>query len=1051
MAKCRPAKWVPWALLGAGLPLLAAYVTGTASLTDDIKSRTGQLLSANEQTAWAKVDNNVRDYQLSGTAPSQEALDLAVKTVAGTYGVRTVSNTIQIVEPVKMLAPTVESVNVTTATPEIKGTWHEGVADTLTVKVGETAYKLNENPELTSVGGNWLLRLTQPLAEGNYDITVESSDGKVSMASDAPGKLVVDLPDPVVLPAPTVENYVGNMATPTFTGTWPEVAAKAVDKNLQVKIGEDLFVLGKNPELSSNGFGNWRLTPSKPLAEGSFTVMPGIVGADGKWQKAEAPAQVVIDVTPPAVPEVAAPAAGAKWPFAIIGKWQDVAGNTLTAALAGVTYAANKETALKVDGKGGFSFDPKVELAPGSYDVDISVKDVAGNIVHQTLAAAVVIPEPPKIEPKVEKVEVPVVPAMAPVTDAVSGSAIWPYAITGTWDDKPGNTLSASVGGHNYKLGTGAALTSPAPGKFSFAPAAKFAPGSYDVELKTTNAAGEATVATAKAAIVIPEPAVVAPVVPLMAAVPAIVPADAKWPYTITGTWDEKPGNTLTATVAGRHYALNRGAALTSDGAGKYSFAPSAKFAPGSYDVDITTTNAAGESKTTKAIAAIVIPEPVVVVPVLPVKAATVMAAPAGAVWPYAISGTWDERPGNSLTATVNGRSYVLGRGAALTSDGAGKFSFAPSAKFAPGNYDVDFTTTDASGAKLVTTMTAAIVIPKPEGVIPPPPPAVEIPSPTVFSQLDLTGAPIIKGTWPDTMANNLNVTLGGITYKLGVDGNLNAKGGDWTLLPGVALKDGTYDVVVEATDAAGNMGMDVTTNELEVDATQPLAPTVMAAAADSSPDHLSGTWDEAGAKGLKVTIPQINLTAELGAAGSALTSDGAGNWRLKLAAPLPAGKYNVIAETTDSRGRIQTDASEAEVVVLAKGETPPPPPPPYDCVAVMTRIANVFPIRFDYDLTEITKPFDVSVSQYAALLKDPRCTSINVEIDGHADFRGSEIYNMGLSERRAEVIMGMFEKAGVDKARMSIKGYGKSRPLDAALTDEARAKNRRVEISVRP
>jgi outer membrane protein OmpA-like peptidoglycan-associated protein len=363
----------------------------------------------------------------------------------------------------------------------------------------------------------------------------------------------------------------------------------------------------------------------------------------------------------------------------------------------------------------------------------------------------------------------------------------------------------------------------------------------------------------------------------------------------------------------------------------------------------------------------------------------------------------------------------------------------------------VDFTTTDAAGATLVTTAKAAIVVLEPAPVVVAPPAPVEIPAPTVMSQLDLTGAPILKGTWPNILATNLNVTLDGRTYKSGVDGNLGVKGGDWTLMPGMALKDGTYDVVVEATDAAGNMGMDSTSNELEVDVSQPAAPTVMTASGDVSPDHLSGTWDEANAKGLKVTVPQINLTAELGAAGSPLTSDGAGKWRLVLAAPLPSGSYNVVAETTDNRGRVQTDVSEAEVVVVAKGETPPPPPPPYDCVAVMTRIASVFPIRFEYDLTDITKPFDVSVSQYAALLKDPRCTSLNVEIDGHADFRGSEIYNMGLSERRAEVIMGMFEKAGVDKTRMSVKGYGKSQPLDAALTDDARAKNRRVEISVRP
>jgi OmpA-OmpF porin, OOP family len=142
---------------------------------------------------------------------------------------------------------------------------------------------------------------------------------------------------------------------------------------------------------------------------------------------------------------------------------------------------------------------------------------------------------------------------------------------------------------------------------------------------------------------------------------------------------------------------------------------------------------------------------------------------------------------------------------------------------------------------------------------------------------------------------------------------------------------------------------------------------------------------------------------------------------------------------------------SEGEVVIVAKGEPLPTPPPPYDCIAVMNRIANVFPIRFEYDLTDITKPFDVSVSQYAALLKDPRCTSLNVEVQGHADFKGSEIYNMGLSERRAEVIVQMLKDAGVDATRMSTKALGESDPLDTALTDEARTKNRRVAITVKP
>ena len=57
----------------------------------------------------------------------------------------------------------------------------------------------------------------------------------------------------------------------------------------------------------------------------------------------------------------------------------------------------------------------------------------------------------------------------------------------------------------------------------------------------------------------------------------------------------------------------------------------------------------------------------------------------------------------------------------------------------------------------------------------------------------------------------------------------------------------------------------------------------------------------------------------------------------------------------------------------------------------------------------------------------------------------------MGLSERRAEVIVKMLNDAGVDASRISVKALGESEPLDPAETDEARTKNRRVEITAKP
>ena len=851
MTRFRPSKWVLPAFFGAGLPLLAAavYEASSHKMTDAIAGRAASALSADEATAWAKVESNGRDFVLQGTAPSQEAVDKAVAAVAGTFGVRTLSQNIQIVEPIKLVAPTVEPVTSTEAAPTLTGTWQEGVAKTLSVSVGGKTYKLGENPELTTLAGEWTLK-TPALPEGSYDVLVETSDGKETLTAPA-GKLVIDLPEPVKLPLPTVNPYFGNMAMPTFTGTWPEVDAKPLNRNLQVKVGETMYVLGSNNELKSDGTGNWSLTPSVPLLEGEIEVMPGVVDADGKWSKAEAPAKAVIDLTPPPAPEIVAPAAGAVWPFAITGKWAETAGAGLVAAVAGRTYMVNRGAALSSDGQGNFTFQPSAKLAPGSYDIDFTVNDAAGNVTTKKLAAAIVIPEP--------------VAAKAP---------------------------------------------EPAPAPVAIVPAAK----------------------------------------------------------------------------------------------------------------------------------------------------AVVDAVPANAVWPYAITGTWDEKPGHTLSASVQGRTYVLGRGAALTSDGAGKFTFSPSARFAPGKYDVVFATNDATAETKLTVAPAAIVIPEPPvaAAAPPPPappaPPAKLPSPTVINQLDLTGAPLVKGTWPNDKATELAVNLAGRNYVLGKDANLRTKDGSWTLLPGTALADGVYDVKVDIANAEGVLGTDETKDELTVAVTQPSAPTVMTMSGDVSPDHLSGTWDQTMAKTLKVTIPQINVTAELGAAASPLIADGDGKWRLNLPRALPVGNYNVVVETTDQYGRVQTDSTESEILVAEKGKAPAVVPvAPYDCVAAMNRIGNVFPIRFEYDLTDITKPFDLSVSQYAALLKDPRCTSLNIEVQGHADFRGTEIYNEDLSDRRAQIIVRMLTDAGVGAGRLSIRAFGETKPLDPALTDEARAKNRRVEITVKP
>ncbi len=65
------------------------------------------------------------------------------------------------------------------------------------------------------------------------------------------------------------------------------------------------------------------------------------------------------------------------------------------------------------------------------------------------------------------------------------------------------------------------------------------------------------------------------------------------------------------------------------------------------------------------------------------------------------------------------------------------------------------------------------------------------------------------------------------------------------------------------------------------------------------------------------------------------------------------------------------------------------------------------------------------------------------IELEGHCDFLGSESYNIGLGQRRAEKVLNYLVSIGIRKDRMSIISYGEEKPL--SQTDNSL--NRRVNF----
>ena len=105
-------------------------------------------------------------------------------------------------------------------------------------------------------------------------------------------------------------------------------------------------------------------------------------------------------------------------------------------------------------------------------------------------------------------------------------------------------------------------------------------------------------------------------------------------------------------------------------------------------------------------------------------------------------------------------------------------------------------------------------------------------------------------------------------------------------------------------------------------------------------------------------------------------------------------------------------------------------------------RINNLF---FDFDKYELKSESRPELDRLAAILeKEPQA---QVEIDGYTDNVGTEAYNIELSRRRAEQVYQYLIGRGLDKARLTAKGFGTSSPVAGNDTEEGRARNRRVEV----
>jgi peptidoglycan-associated lipoprotein len=103
--------------------------------------------------------------------------------------------------------------------------------------------------------------------------------------------------------------------------------------------------------------------------------------------------------------------------------------------------------------------------------------------------------------------------------------------------------------------------------------------------------------------------------------------------------------------------------------------------------------------------------------------------------------------------------------------------------------------------------------------------------------------------------------------------------------------------------------------------------------------------------------------------------------------------------------------------------------------------------IHFGYDQSDLTPAARQALVEKAEVLRaNP---SITLRIEGHADERGSDEYNLALSVRRAAAAKRFLLSLGISDDRLETVGYGEEQPLDNAENEAAWASNRRDEFRV--
>jgi outer membrane protein OmpA-like peptidoglycan-associated protein len=103
--------------------------------------------------------------------------------------------------------------------------------------------------------------------------------------------------------------------------------------------------------------------------------------------------------------------------------------------------------------------------------------------------------------------------------------------------------------------------------------------------------------------------------------------------------------------------------------------------------------------------------------------------------------------------------------------------------------------------------------------------------------------------------------------------------------------------------------------------------------------------------------------------------------------------------------------------------------------------------VLFAFDKSNLSSDAKTSIDKLVKVLNSYPDT--NIEVQGHTDSKGSDSYNMTLSEKRATTVSGYLKNNDINSSRVTIKGFGESAPKYDNATPDGSTQNRRVEFLI--